>query len=926
MSKLPPAGHDPGMQSSLLAEEDLPGAAALVAALTHRGTPGHFDEWRGCLATAPGAPAAVVSAAAAAAAPESPATAAVAAAPPPATGNAPVPHWAQFFTTLGTEGWLDLPARQKRVQQHVREDGATYNVYAEPDPANSQQAARAWPLELLPAMLTPEDWALIEAGVQQRVRLMEATMADLYGEQTLLRDALLPASLVFAHPQYLRPVHGVAPTGGTRLHVAAFDLARTPLGGFRMLAQRLQAPSGLGYLLENRIIIARQFHDQFADLNVQRLASTFRGLLDGLLLASPAGERSRIVLLTPGPLNETYFEQVFLARYLGITLVEGSDLTVRDHKLYLKTLHGLEQVHVVLRRVDDEFLDPLELRADSALGVPGLLQALRAGQVVMANAPGAGVLESPGLAAFWPAVSRRLLKEELLLPAATSWWCGEASVWAAQRDKLADFVVAPTFPDSRFTPRVAAHLSAAERAALVERIDADPAAFTLQSRLRPGETPVWADGQLHPRAAVMRVFAIANGAGGWRVLPGAMTRVAGRPSHDGLHSVGEGSGSSHDPWLSMQHGSASVDTWVIASGVVDKSTLLPKPLSADELKGWHRSVTSRAAENLFWLGRYTERAENCVRLARVALEALPEASAPVLQLVGELVRFHGLVGRNVPAPAKAPRVFERALVHGLRISAPGPDGDMRQVATTSVAHNLRSLRQCAQSLRERLSPEHWKLIHEVDDHFEQHLGAVLDAGEGHAAAPDVLGVLARAATHLAAITGAQTDRMTRDDGWRLLSVGRQIERLDMLAHALALGFEHRVHEADDGFNLLLGLFDSVITYRAQFQARREVLPLLHLLVMDTDNPRSLAWVARTMRDRLRKLALHDARWADEVTAALPQPEAWNLADLVVQDKAGRHSVLIDALHGCSLAARQLSDEIGRRLFVHVSSPDRAVWQ
>ncbi|OYV01969.1 MAG: hypothetical protein CFE45_02460, partial [Burkholderiales bacterium PBB5] len=358
-------------------------------------------------------------------------------------------------------------------------------------------------------------------------------------------------------------------------------------------------------------------------------------------------------------------------------------------------------------------------------------------------------------------------------------------------------------------------------------------------------------------------------------------------------------------------------------GEGDRSSLLPKPLSAEDLQGRHRTVSSRAAENLFWLGRYTERAENSVRLARVALEALPEASAPVLQLLGQLISFHGLVGPRVPAPIKAPRVFERALVHGLRGGGwAATDGN----TASSVAYNLRCLRQCAQSLRERLSPEHWQLIQEVDEHFEQHLEAVLAEGEGHAAAPDVLGVLARAATHLAAITGAQTDRMTRDDGWRLLSVGRQIERLDMLAHALALGFEHHLHEADDGFALLLGLFDSVITYRAQFQARREVLPLLHLLVLDTDNPRSLAWVARTMRDRLRKLARHDADWVQAVTAGLPNPEEWPLDELASTDDQGRHGALIAALQGCSAAARTLSDEISRRLFVHVVSADRRVWQ
>ncbi|WP_088279508.1 circularly permuted type 2 ATP-grasp protein [Ideonella sp. A 288] len=849
----------------------LPPAAAdglqLASAAAEPGLPGHYDEWRG--STDPDDP--------------------------------PTERWQAFFRSLGPRGWADLAARAVRVQHRVREDGATYNVYAE----QGEDGSRTWPLELLPLILDADEWAVIEHGVLQRARLLEATLNDLYSTQTLLRDALLPASLVFAHPDYLRAAHGLVPVGGTHLHIAAFDLARAPSGGFSLLAQRVQAPSGLGYLLENRLIIAPQFHDQFAELRVQRLASTFRSLLDGLLRASPAGERSRIVLLTPGPRNETYFEQVFLARYLGLALVEGSDLTVRANKLYLKTLHGLERVHVVLRRVDDEWLDPLELRADSALGVPGLLQALRAGEVVMANAPGAGFLESPGLSAFWPGVAERLLDEDLLLPASTSWWCGEAAVWARQRPRLADFVVAPTFPDGGFGPFNAGELSRAELEALARRIDADPAAYTLQAPVLPSETPVWVDGHLQPRAAVMRVFALADGTGGWTVLPGAMTRVAGR------------SEGAVDPGLSMQRGSSTVDTWVVARGAVDAMSLLPKPLSAEELQGWHRSVTSRAAENLFWLGRYTERAENAVRLARLTLESVQESSPPVLRLLDELARWHGLVAPQVPSAKLSPRLFERALVHGL-----GADPTKAQ----GVAGNLRSLRDCAQSLRERLSPEHWKLIHEVGSHFEQHLSDALKAGAGTAATPDVMGVLGRAATHLAAITGAQTDRMTRDDGWRLLSVGRQIERLDMLSHALALGFEYGVHEADDGFALLLGLFDSVITYRAQFQARREVLPLLHLLVYDTDNPRSLAWVARTMRDRLRKLARHDTAWASAVTADLPAPDTWSLAELDQRDEKGRHATLVAALRGCSASARKLSDEIGRHLFAHVESPDRTVWQ
>ncbi len=862
-----------------------PGPAQLAAAAALAGSEGHFDELRGRLTEAGVG----------------------------CGGDVPlVPLWRRFFDAGGVDGWQDLPARAQRVQRRVLEDGATYNVYCD----DRREAQREWPLELLPVLVGAQEWAHIEAGVAQRARLLNAAMADVYGERRLLDEGLLPPSLVLGHPQYLRPLHGVVPPGGVHLHVAAFDLARGPDGLWWVLGQRCQAPSGLGYLLENRLIVAQQFPEAFRDLRVPRLAASFQTLLQGLLRLSPAGERSRVVLLTPGPHNETYFEQVFLARYLGLTLVEGGDLTVRGNRLYLKTLHGLERVHVLLRRVDDDYLDPLELRPDSALGVPGLLQALRAGEVVVANAPGAGWLESPGLMAFWPGVAERLLGESLQLPAITSWWCGEAAAWDELAPRLDDFVVAPTFPadpdgagaGGGFAPVVAATLAPAARAALRARIEADPAAHTLQARVRPSETPVWRHGVIEPRATVLRVFALSDGAGGWRVLPGALGRVS--------HQRDGGS----DPWLSMQRGSASADTWVQAQGEIDTTSLLPRPLTAADLAGWHRTVTSRSAENLFWLGRYTERAENSVRLARVTLEALTGtflngASAPVLRVLDGLARRHGLVGPGVPSPEQSLRLFERSLVHAL--------GDAE--ASTSVAFNLRALRACAQALRERLSPEHWKLIHEVGDHFQQHFDSVVRSPVDEPLA-DALGVLGRLATHLAAITGAQTDRMTRDDGWRLLSVGRQIERLDFLAHVLATGFEHGLQRLDDGFALLLGLFDSTITYRAQFQARREVPPLLHLLIHDTDNPRSLAWVARTMRDRFLKLARHDAVWAQECAQRLPRPDTWPLDEISAEGEDGRHDRLLEALRDCSAQALALSDALGRRLFSHVGEVDRAVWQ
>jgi len=849
----------------------------------------------------------------------------------------PSPHWQTFFDALGPAARAgmasELAARAARVQRRVREDGASYNVYAQ----GSDDGSREWPLQLLPFIVSAGEWAAIERGVAQRARLLNATLADVYGPQTLLREAVLPPSLVFAHPQYLRPVHGVAPAGGVHLHVAAFDIARGPRGRWWVLSQRLQAPSGLGYLLENRLLVAQEFPEAFAELRVQRVAAAFGGLLNALRALSPAGERSRIVLLTPGPLHETYFEQVFLARYLGISLVEGYDLTVRDRQLFLKTLQGLERVHVVLRRVDDEWLDPLELRPDSALGVPGLLQALRAGEVVVANAPGAGVLESPGLAAFWPGVAKRLLGEELLLPASTHWWCGEDSVWQAQRARLPEFVVAATFPASAttqgFEPVVAADLDPTQLAALGARVDADPAAFTLQARVLPSHTPMWDGAAVDLRAAVLRVFALADGRGGWRVLPGGMARVASRkpgpqaaevpppPPEEG-ESIGKATLTRErglDPWLSMQHGSASADLWVMTEGVVDATSLLAPPLSAVDLQDLQRTVTSRAAENLFWLGRYTERAEFVVGVVRLALERLRSASPPVREWLGQLVARHGLVPEGTPTPTQSLRVFERALAHGLPATA----------GVCSVGFNLRALVACAQSLRERLSPDHWRLIQELDNHFEQHIASALalSAREGGAApVADVTGVLGRTTVHLSAVTGAQTDRMVRDDGWRLLSVGRQIERLDTLCHALARGLEAGLANSDEGFDLLLGLFDSVITYRARFQARREMLPLLDLLVFDTDSTRSVAWVARTLRDRLRKLARHDGAWAYEVTDPLPAPETWSIEQMAGLDASGRPAELIAALDGTVAAVRELSAAIGNHLFAHVVGADRSVWQ
>jgi uncharacterized circularly permuted ATP-grasp superfamily protein len=420
--------------------------------------------------------------------------------------------WRTFFEQLGATGLDDLDRRTQTLARQVRDNGITYNVYA-----NQGGPQRPWALDLFPLILTPESWQQIELGVKQRARLLERVMADVYGPQHLIREAMIPPALVQGHPGYLRAMHGVVPVGGTYLQIAAFDLARGPDGNWAVVSQRTQAPSGLGYLLENRLLISRQFPQAFEAMNIQRLAATYRVWVESLKAHSPEGSNAHVALLTPGPYNETYFEHAYLARYLGLTLVEGSDLTVRDERLYLRTLRGLEPVHVLLKRLDDEFLDPLELRADSTLGIPGLLQAVRAGHVVVANTPGSAFLESPALLGFLPALSDKLLGEPLQLPALDTWWCGEHAALASVLPQLEHMAIKPTYPGSvthgTFEAALGRTLTQAQRDEWVGRITRQPDRYTLQAYTPLSQMPTW---KISPqgivaRSVMLRVFALRQG-------------------------------------------------------------------------------------------------------------------------------------------------------------------------------------------------------------------------------------------------------------------------------------------------------------------------------------------------------------------------------------------------------------------------------
>jgi uncharacterized circularly permuted ATP-grasp superfamily protein/uncharacterized alpha-E superfamily protein len=763
------------------------------------------------------------------------------------------PAWQRFAAAVpemaATPGArAELDRRVVQVAQQLHRDGVTHNVFSEG--SDSGAAARPWSLELLPSLIAPADWVAIEAGITQRAALLEAMLADLQGPQRLLHEGLLPPALLWRHPGWLRPMVGTQPAGGQRLFIIAFDLGRDAEGRWCLIAQRTQGPSGLGYVLHNRLVISRQFPEAFRELRVQHIASSYRALLDSVeqraAALTPGGSGTpRVVLLTPGPYSETYFEHAYLARYLGLPLVEGGDLTVRGEQLFLKTVEGLERVHGVLRRVDDDWCDPLELRPDSALGVPGLLQAARAGTVVVANALGSAFLETPALLGFLPGIAERLLGEPLALPALPSWWCGEAAAWADAHGRLGELVARSTYPSGVRTSRVLPADPAA--------IEADPEAYTLQARLRLSHAPTWGAGAVQLRPAVVRVYAIADAAGRWHVLPGGMTRVAGHNPETGGESI------------SMQRGGASMDTWVLTDGPVDTFSMLPSKLSVDDLAARHRPVSSRTGENLFWLGRYTERTEQLVRLARATLaliDADSDVAAPELRALTDLAVRTGLAPLGVPGLERAPHLFERAVLAAM--------GDGRASGgACSVAFNLRALSQAAMALRERLSSEHWGLIRHMREAFGEGMRLPGPPTELPTRA-QVVGALDRLALHLAAVTGAQTDRMTRDHGWRLLTVGRLTERLIGLATRWQAFLAAQALDRAAGVELLLELCDSLITFRARYQRHEDLLPLTELLVIDSTNPRSLAGVLRRLRTELGKLpgvAAGDAA----VPAAAPGP-------------------------------------------------------
>jgi uncharacterized circularly permuted ATP-grasp superfamily protein/uncharacterized alpha-E superfamily protein len=815
------------------------------------------------------------------------------------------PHWDTFIGSLTKLGKDELANRWRTARQRIRENGVTYNIYGDP-----LGAERPWSLDAIPLVIPPAEWAQLEEGLIQRARLLNQILADLYGPQQLLRGGHIPPALVFANPAFWRPCHDLPVAGNTYLHLLAVDLARSPEGHWWVLSDRTQAPSGAGYALENRNVLAETLPDLFREFQVKPLASFFHSFRNMLLALSPTPRaHPRMVLLTPGPYNETYFEHSYLARYLGLLLVQGADLTVRDSCVFLKTLEGLKPVDVILRRVDDSFCDPIELRSDSYLGVAGLLEAVRAGNVAVANALGSGLIETTAFMPFLPGLSQRMLGEPLKLPAVATWWCGQPQALSYVLDNLDFLVIKPAFPSKGMEPVFGGKLAAGERSRLLDRVKARPHEFVGQELLHLSTVPVWSEETLSPRRVVLRVY-LASSGDSWVVMPGGLARVSS--------SLGT-------PVVSMQRGGGSKDTWVLSDRPMKAASLQrPRDSPVALNRGETSDLPSRAADHIFWLGRYAERCEHLARVLRCILVRLTGESGGREQ--GE---WESLMKLRACIEALDPSVATSDSQRHLDESQELEQGILSQIFDEhrgdSLNRILNRAGRAAAHVRDRLSSDLLRIVSQFGDLARARGGSAW----GYIPAGDALAALNHCIGTLAALRGIEMENMTRGPGWRFLNIGRRIERSIHLVKLFRAIIVPLRLETWPSLEMLLEVADSSITYRARYFTTLQAAPALHLLMDDKANPRSLAFQMKDLREHCRSLARmpSGSGWPGSKQRRLEEAASnlfsADIGKLCVPDGNGVRVLLDELLRGMEVELPTFSDAITHTYFSHAEELEHA---
>ncbi|MFM7245693.1 MAG: circularly permuted type 2 ATP-grasp protein [Planctomycetaceae bacterium] len=813
--------------------------------------------------------------------------------------GSPRPHWKGLVDHLGSWRPDVLANRWDQARRLIRDNGVTYAMQ---DEASGEQ--RPWVLDPIPLVIAAADWAALELGINQRARVLDALLADLYGPQHVLREGLVPPELVFGNPAFLRCCQGMPTSGGRRLHLYAAVVTRNRDGRWLAIGDRTDVPRGLGYALENRLVVSRLFPGAFEQSNVERLAPFFISLRTLLRALAVGRDEPRIVLQGSGSGGPTSFEEAYLARYLGYPLVEGGDLAVRDDRLWLKTLGGLVPLDVVLRRVADRDCDPLELDPAALEGTPGLVQVVRRGRVALANGLGSGLVESPAFAEYLPAVSRRLLGEDLVLGGPRSWWCGNPTNLQHVLDSLDGCVIEPVSPGRGPKRHVPALLTAADRERLVAEIRARPGDWVGRERVERSVAPCWNDGTIEPASLIMRCFAVAVPEG-YQTMRGGLARMStARVAGDELLLSAQG----------------SKDVWVLADGPVAPLTLLRRPGQPVPLRRSGSDLPSRVADHLHWLGRHAERAENAARLLRtVAARLAAEAdrvsavdAALLLEAIGQSPSGTGVAAEGV-------RETIQSLVHD-----PLRDGSVRQ--------EIDRLWRTASVVRDRISIDSWKVLARVRrDAMSRGPTAALPPA--HVA--DTLPHLDALIFDLSAFAGLGTENMTRGPGWRFLDMGRRVERatfaIRLIGSSLAAPRPRLFADELGGDTvpleeMLLEIADSSMTYRNRYPGVSEPAPLIDLLVIDETNPRSIAFQFAALSDHVAALPDDAANPVPSgerraVMAALAQLRLADVERLAALDDLGGRRELAGLLGRLETLAREFADAISHRYLVH-STPRR----
>ena len=738
------------------------------------------------------------------------------------------PHWETFFQSYSQLGNEEIAGRNEDMMRLLKENGVTYNIYGDPSGLN-----RPWQLDIIPFLISKNEWPAIESGLLQRAELLNLLLEDIYGERKLIRNGILPAELVYNHAGFLRQCAGIRYPGKHRLILYSADLARSRDGRIWVVNDRTQAPSGSGYALENRTAMTRVMPELFNGLKVRHLSPYFNALRDGLNEIAPQQRLNpRIVILTPGSSNETYFEHSYLSSYLGFTLVQGNDLVVKDSHVWLKTMGGLERVDVILRRVDDIYCDPLELKEDSQLGIPGLLQAVRSGHVSIANPIGSSVLENPGLMPFLQPIARYFLSEDLLIPTIASWWCGQPKELDYVLTHLNSLVIKRIFRNPTGSSSVdGASLSQRQLNEWKQRIRSNPSLYVGQEKVDISSTPSLIDGKIESRKVLFRSFLVSNKQG-YVAMTGGLCRTSSEAGNF---------------IISNQSGGLSKDAWIL-SPEPGRIVNVLKETAERPAADYNDMLPSHAAENLFWVGRYTERFLGNARLLRTVMQFVAEGNKAITDATSQTER-HLLV-----ALTKYSYTFPGFSGEGSEEKLSNPWAELKEVLLNekragSLKNNFLQFHRAIHEVREHWSTDTWRVLRVMEEEFRQDIPL---SHQGHIR---MLHTLDNLITFIVAFIGLNRESISREQGWILLDMGRKIEQSLLLITLLKITLVGRYSDQVE-YHLqqsVLMSHESLVNYRYKYRMPINSELVLDLMLFDPNNPRSLTYQVDRLKAYLKNL-------------------------------------------------------------------------